>query len=237
MRLGQAAMEALQAEVTGKLTPGDELVVAGPVALGGTSLIAQHKKEELSKYFSTGFLHSCVNLLKDYGVIESRKNPEKSEENQDKIAEDRWNETAKKNLKEAAEKSQVWEAAANAGASALYALGEGGFLSALWKMTEASQVGLEADLRKVPIRQETIEVCEIFDINPYKLCSEGSVLIGIRGGEALVQELRRMGYMAEIIGQANDGNDRLLYSGGNARFLERPAKDEIHKCISNISEE
>ena len=37
-----------------------------------------------------------------------------------------------------------------------------GFLSALWKMAEASEVGLEADFRKVPIRQETIEVCEIF---------------------------------------------------------------------------
>ena len=46
-------------------------------------------------------------------------------------------------------------------------MGEGGFLSALWKMAEASQVGLEMDFSKVPIRQETIEICEIFDINPY----------------------------------------------------------------------
>lgn len=203
MRLGRAAMEALQAEVTGRLTPGDELVVAGPVALRGTSLIAQQKKEELSKYFSHGFICSCVNLQKDYGIEEERE--------------------------EASEKSKVWEAAAKAGASALYAMGEGGFLSALWKMAEASQVGLEADLRKVPIRQETIEVCEIFDINPYKLLSDGAILIGIRGGEAFVQELHRMGYMAEIIGQANDKNARLLYSGGNARYLERPAKSEDNK--------
>lgn len=202
MRLGKAAMEALQAEVTGRLNPGDELIVAGPVALSGTSQIAQHKKEELNKYFSTGFLYSCVNLLKDYGTIG----------NQDNV-----------------EESLVWDAAVKAGASALYAMGEGGFLSALWKVAEASQVGLEADLRKVPIRQETIEVCEIFDVNPYKLLSDGAVLIGIRGGEALVQEFRRAGFVAEIIGQANDGNDRLLYSGGNARYLERPAKDEIHR--------
>lgn len=57
-------------------------------------------------------------------------------------------------------------------------------------MAEASEVGLEADFRKVPIRQETIEVCEIFDLNPYKLQADGAVLIGIRGGEALVQRLR-----------------------------------------------
>ena len=58
--------------------------------------------------------------------------------------------------------------AEEAGASARYLMGEGGFLSALWKMAEASGAGLSADLRSVPIRQETIEICEIFDVNPYK---------------------------------------------------------------------
>ena len=43
MRLGQAAMEALRAEITGCLKPGDELVVACPVALKGTSVIAKNK--------------------------------------------------------------------------------------------------------------------------------------------------------------------------------------------------
>ena len=105
------------------------------------------------------------------------------------------------------------------------------FLSALWKMAEASEVGLEADFRKVPIRQETIEVCEIFDLNPYKLQADGAVLIGIRGGEALVQRLRNEGFMAEVIGQTNSGNDRLLYSGGSARYLERPAEDELQQLL------
>ena len=127
--------------------------------------------------------------------------------------------------------SIIWKTAQEAGASALYAMGEGGFLSALWKMAEASEVGLEADFRKVPIRQETIEVCEIFDLNPYKLQADGAVLIGIRGGEALVQRLRNEGFMAEIIGQTNSGNDRLLYSGGSARYLERPAEDELYRII------
>lgn len=203
MKLGKAAMEALQAEITGCLKPGDELIVAGAAALGGTSRIAYLKKNELKRYFSPGFLTSCISLREDYGT---ENEPETGSENGNKY---------------------VWDVAVKAGASCLYAMGEGGFLSALWKMAEASQVGLEADLRKVPIRQETIEICEIFDLNPYKLMSDGAILIGIRGGEGLVQELRRMGYMAEIIGQTNEGNDRLLYSNGNPRYLERPAKDEL----------
>jgi hypothetical protein len=196
MRLGQAAMEALRAEITGCLKPGDELVVACPVALKGTSVIAKNKKDKLAERFSAGFIQNCVSLWDAYGAG-----------------------------------SIVWKIAQEADASALYAMGEGGFLSALWKMAEASEVGLEADFRKVPIRQETIEVCEIFDLNPYKLQADGAVLIGIRGGEALVQRLRNEGFMAEVIGQTNSGNDRLLYSGGSARYLERPTEDELQQLL------
>ena len=178
-------MEALQAEISGLLTPGNELVVAGAIALYGTAQIAREKHEILREHFSEGFLREAENEI---------------------------------NVKEA-------------GATAFYAMGEGGFLSALWKMAEVSQVGLEMDFSKVPIRQETIEICEIFDINPYKLNSEGAVLIGIPAGEALVQELRRMGMMAAVIGQTNAGNDRMLYYNGNGRYLERPAKDEIYKIL------
>ena len=216
MRLGQAAMEALKAEITGCLQPGDELVVACPVALGGTSRIAKQEREKLSERFSAGFVCDCMLLQQEYGFSK------KDHEGRD---------MSNLHLEEKAEGSSIWQMAVQAGASALYAMGEGGFLSALWKVAEASQVGLEMDFSKVPIRQETIEICEIFDINPYKLNSEGAVLIGIPAGEALVQELRRMGMMAAVIGQTNAGNDRMLYYNGNGRYLERPAKDEIYKIL------
>ena len=52
MRLGKAAMEALQAEITGRLFTGDEIVAVGPAGLKGTSVIAKEKEVELAKYFS-----------------------------------------------------------------------------------------------------------------------------------------------------------------------------------------
>ena len=52
MRLGKAAMEALQAEISGLLTPGNELVVAGAIALYGTAQIAREKHEILREHFS-----------------------------------------------------------------------------------------------------------------------------------------------------------------------------------------
>ena len=35
---------------------------------------------------------------------------------------------------------------------------------------------MDVDLRRIPIRQETIEVCERLDVDPYKLEAKGSVL-------------------------------------------------------------
>ena len=228
MRLGQAAIEALRAEITGCLKPGDELVVACPVALKGTSVIAKSKKDKLAERFSAGFIQNCIFLWDSYGAQREVESQTAANEQSDTHSDTQAGAQAGQSEKH----SVVWKIAEEAGASALYAMGEGGFLSALWKMAEASEVGLEVDFRKVLIRQETIEVCEIFDLNPYKLQAEGSVLIGIRGGEALVQRLRNEGFMAEIIGQTNSGNDRLLYSGGSARYLERPAADEIYRILN-----
>lgn len=201
MRLGKEAMDALRAEITGRLKPGDELVVAGPVALKGTTVLAERGQTALKERFSAGFLQKLLSLYTQYGVGD---NPQES---------------------------VAWQTAREAGATALYAMGEGGFLSALWKMTEASCVGLRADYRKVPVRQETIELCEVFDLNPYRLLADGALLIGIADGKELVEQLGRIGVTAAVIGRANEENDRLLYCGERARYLERPEQDEIHRVL------
>ena len=44
-------------------------------------------------------------------------------------------------------------------------------------MGNGSGVGLDIDLKKIPIRQETVEVCEALGLNPYILMSSGSMMI------------------------------------------------------------
>lgn len=119
--------------------------------------------------------------------------------------------------------------AAQSGVVAMHDVSEGGIFGALWEMGQSSGVGLEIDLKKIPIRQETIEICEFFDLNPYKLVSGGSMLMAAENGSAIVQKIRKSGVEATIIGRATESNDRVLINGEERRFLETTQTDELWK--------
>lgn len=119
--------------------------------------------------------------------------------------------------------------AAESGAKAMHHMSEGGVFGALWEVAEASHVGLDIDLKKIPIRQETIEICEFFGINPYKLLSGGSLLIAAEDGEAVLSAIEKAKGHAVIIGKAAEGNDRILRCGEEVRYLETPQADELYR--------
>jgi hydrogenase maturation factor len=73
------------------------------------------------------------------------------------------------------------------GASAMHDVTEGGLFGALWELGEASGVGLTVDLRKLTLRQETVEICEFYDLNPYQLISSGVMLIVTDKANALAE--------------------------------------------------
>lgn len=118
--------------------------------------------------------------------------------------------------------------AVRSGVSAMHDVTEGGIFGALWEIAEASGVGLEIDIKKIPIRQETVEICEFFCINPYQLISSGCMLMAAADGNLLVRELEKAGIPAAIIGKATEGNDRVLLNGDEQRFLEPPKTDELY---------
>lgn len=119
--------------------------------------------------------------------------------------------------------------AAKNGAKAMHDVTEGGIFGALWEIGEASGTGITADLRKIPIKQETVEVCEVFNINPYMLISSGSLLIGCLHGNQLVEELINNGIPAAVIGRATEGNDRIVTNGSETRYLGPAGSDELYK--------
>jgi hydrogenase maturation factor len=117
--------------------------------------------------------------------------------------------------------------AAKSGVCAMHNASQGGIFGALWEMAEAAGVGLEIDLKKIPIRQETVEICEFFDINPYKLLAQGAMLMAAEDGNALVAALCAEGIPATVVGKATDSNDRILLCDGERRFLETAQTDEL----------
>ena len=125
--------------------------------------------------------------------------------------------------------------ATKVGVSAMHDVTEGGIFGALWEIGAGSGCGLEINLLDIPVRQETIEICEVFGINPYCLISSGSMLITAPNGSDIVRELGRAGINAAVIGKVTDGNDRVLLNGDEKRFLEPPKSDELYKIYEHTN--
>lgn len=115
------------------------------------------------------------------------------------------------------------------GVTSLMDVSEGGIFAALWDFAESSGVGLDIDIRKIPVKQEMIEICEIFDVNPYELSSTGCLLMTYERGCDIVNLLSQNGISATIIGTTTDSNDKIIRHDEEIRYLDPPKRDEIYK--------
>ena len=119
--------------------------------------------------------------------------------------------------------------AVKSGVCAMHDASEGGILAALWELAEKAGVGLTIDLKKLPIRQETVEVCEAMEVNPYELMSGGCLIMTAEDGAGLVEALLAEGIPATIVGRTTDSRDRLILSGDEVRYMDRPKQDAIYR--------
>lgn len=117
------------------------------------------------------------------------------------------------------------------GAHAMHDVTEGGVFGAMWQFADAAGLGLDVDLKKLPIRQETVEVCNELDVNPYLLVSDGCLLIAAKCGQALVEAMHRAGIPAVIAGKFTHGNDRVVHNAEESRYLEPVRTDAIWEAM------
>lgn len=120
-----------------------------------------------------------------------------------------------------------------AGAESCFFAGEGGIMTALWNYFDAFGLGFEMELRRLPLLQETVEVCEVFDVNPYRLQSAGCILLTAQNGGALTERLKKQGIPAVVIGRTSKSIGRRIYNGEIQTFLDRPKPDELYKIQFN----
>ena len=112
----------------------------------------------------------------------------------------------------------------DSGAEAIYALkaGDGGIYAALWRLGESLNTGFTVRHKDIPILQETIEVCNLLDINPYMLESGDCMLMVTDAPSELTEEMNRAGIPAADIGNLTTERKRAIINGENERYLNRP---------------
>ena len=98
---------------------------------------------------------------------------------------------------------------------------DGGVFASLWDMAEGSGLGFEVDLRKIPVRQEIIELAYFSDRNIYRMKSSGSLMIVCDDGIRLCEVLKDNGIPASLIGKFTSNNDKLIHNEDEIRYLER----------------
>ncbi len=113
------------------------------------------------------------------------------------------------------------------GTAGMHDVSRGGIFAALWELAERGNTGIEVDLKKIPIRQETIEICEVLGVNPYELYGAGALLIVTEKGSQLVSELKKAQIPACCIGKITEGSGKVIINDEEVRFLDRPKNDAI----------
>lgn len=113
------------------------------------------------------------------------------------------------------------------GITGMYLLAEGGVFAGLWDMGKQAGVGLKVYCKKIPVKQETIEICNFFDVNPYQMNSEGCALLLSENGYRLRERLFERGIFSEVIGFTTEDNDRVVINGEERRFLQKHYEEAL----------
>lgn len=126
--------------------------------------------------------------------------------------------------------------AGKSGVLTMHDASRGGIFAALWELAGHAGVGLQIDLKAIPIRQETVEICNFFDRNPYELAACGSLLMIADHGYDLVRALAEEHIPAAVIGRTDSSNDKVVINGEERRFLEPPKSDSVYRVFAGREE-
>lgn len=116
------------------------------------------------------------------------------------------------------------------GVNSMHDATEGGILGAIWEVGEASGLSVYIEEDKIPIKDETKKIADIFKINPYKLISSGSMIITTQNGKKLVELLKANNINSEVVGKIINTEDKLITKDGIEK-LSPPDSDEIYKIV------
>ena len=178
------------------------ILLVGYVGLGGSIALVKENEEKLSKHFSKYFMHLCKKM--DLYLV-------------------------KPNLLygEKCESAPFYGEVIELGEMNIY----NSLWSALWNLCELNpfkreQMGIDVDVSKIPIRQETVEICQFFCLNPYKISSRGAYLILTTEPDKVIAHLKKGEIKVTLIGVITDKKERIIRRADDIRYLPRAPADE-----------
>ena len=181
-----------------QVTPGMDVVMTKWTGLYGGAILAELKKEDLITRYPESYIKTAAGYMEYTSLLPEQK---------------------------------ALEAAVAENPDCIFAahdVSNGGVFGALWQMLSACNCGAEFFIEKIPVKQEIIEVCEYFDINPYMLNGQGSLLVITKDGNGLVKKLADAGVAAGVIGNTIHTKDRKVIIDGEERFLVPPKGDALN---------
>lgn len=106
-----------------------------------------------------------------------------------------------------------------------YPVGEGCILAGLWEVCSELNCGMHVDIKDIPIRQETVEICNLLDADPYEMKSGGVYIVLAQNARALTDELSLEGIDAADIGYLTIQAAKEIAVGDTVRYLNKPKED------------
>ena len=126
------------------------------------------------------------------------------------------------------------------GITAMHNISSDGVFGALWELADGAGLGLTANLRAIPVLQQTIEIADCLELNPYRMEACASLLMACdpEEADAVVSELHAGGIPAACIGRFHEAGQtkaRILVNDDEERYIDRPGGDELQAFLARVT--
>lgn len=113
---------------------------------------------------------------------------------------------------------------------------EGGLLTGLWELAQASEVTLQIDKSSIAIRPEGLALCQHFGLDPLGAIASGALLLAIPSTsvDKLMSVYQAQDIDCTQIGVVEAGPPKVLMQDGESLSqVEPPARDEIARLFDS----
>lgn len=102
---------------------------------------------------------------------------------------------------------------------------DGGILKGIYEEAVERKCGLKIYLSKVPILQSTIEICEMFGLDPFRLFGHCHMIM-CDNASTLCDKLSEAGYAVNVVGYMQSSLDKIIADKEEIEYINRPTRDE-----------